>query len=119
MEDIRVNFNLIDKYTANELLEMLVNMRWMILQDYTVLIRKHDRNHFIITHMPEIFESAAFIKYSHKLFIHMTEQKHNDVSVDDVLPGMLDKFDDQTKETTEILTKGAVEIRAIEDEIKR
>ena len=106
LEDGRVNLNLIDKYTANRFLEMLVNMRWVILHDYAVLIRKNIRNRFIITHIPEIFELAAFIDYSHKLSVHMVEQDHKyDVRIDVVLPGVLGKFYDQLKATKEILTK--------------
>ena len=70
---VRKKFNLTDKYTANGFLEMLVNIRWVILQDCAVLIRKYKRIHFIIIHMLECFESAAFIDYSHKLFVHMAE----------------------------------------------
>ena len=48
-----------------------------------MLIREHNREHFIITNIPEIFESAAFIDFSHKLSVHMAEQDHaNDVKVD-------------------------------------
>ena len=76
VEGARENFNFTDKYSANRFLEILVNMGWVILQDYTVLIRKHKKSHFIITHMPEFFESAAFIDYSHKLSVHMAEQDY-------------------------------------------
>ena len=72
--------------------------------------------------MPEIFESAAFIDYSHKLSVHMAEQDtKNDVRVDVMLPGVLVKFDDQIKATKEILTEvteGAVENSVLKGEIK-
>ena len=57
-------------------------------------------SHFIITCMPEFFESAAFLAYSHKLSFHITEQDHkNDVRFDNVLPGVMVKLDDQIKAT--------------------
>ena len=63
-------------------------MKWVILQDCVVLIRKHKKSHFIITHMPENFESAAFIDYSHKLFARVVEQDtKNDARVDVILLG--------------------------------
>ena len=101
---------------------MLVNMRCVIIQDYAVLIMKHKRSHFIITHIPEIFESAVFIDYSRKISMHMAEQDtKNDMRVDVILPGVLGKFDDQLKATKKILTeviKGAAENRVSKGEIK-
>ena len=87
-----------------------------------MLIRKHYTNHFIITYIPELFQSDTLIEYSHKLSIHMAEQEHkNDVRADIVLPGVLGKFNDQLKAVKEILTeviKGAAENLVLKDEIE-
>ena len=54
-------------------------------------------------HIPEIFESDAFIDYIHKLYVHMAEQEHkNDARVNIVLPDVLSKIDDQIKSTIEL-----------------
>ena len=121
LEGVRDNFNLTDKYTANGFLLILVNMRWVMLQDCEVLIRKHNMSHFIITHMPTNFELAAFIDYSHQLSVHMAEQEHKMMRELMFFSGTLGKFDDQFKATKEILTevtKGAVENRVFKGNIK-
>ena len=64
MEGVRENFNLTDKYAANGFLEILVSMRWVIMQDFVVLIRNHKRSHFTITP----------IDYGHKLSVLMADQ---------------------------------------------
>ena len=71
--------------------------------------------------MPEIFDSAVFIGYSHTLFFQMAEQYHKMMWELIFLSGGLSKLDDQLKATKEILTegtKGAAENRVLKDEIK-
>ena len=86
------------------------------------ITRKHKKSHFVIIHMSEIFESAAFIDYSHKLSAHMAEKNNkNDVMGDNILLGVLGKLYDQPKATNEIITevtKEAAEIRVLKGEIK-
>ena len=54
VEDVRANFNLTEKLTANGFLGILINMRWVILHDCALLIKKHNMNRLIITYIPEI-----------------------------------------------------------------
>ena len=71
--------------------------------------------------MPEIFESDAFIDYSHKLSVHMAEQEHrHDMRVNIILPSVLGKFDDQFKATKQLLievTKGSAENIVLKNEV--
>ena len=120
LEGVRDNFNLTDKYTANGFLLILVNMRWVMLQDCEVLIRKHNMSHFIITHMPTNFELAAFIDYSHQLSVHMAEQEHKMMRELMFFSGTLGKFDDQFKATKQLLievTKGSAENIVLKNEV--
>ena len=63
VEDARENFNIKNKYTADGFLEMLINTRYVILQDCTVLISKHNMSHFIIMHIVTVSPDAIMICY--------------------------------------------------------
>ena len=57
MDKISLKFN----PTAIGILTLLKNSRWLIIQDCTVLIGVHNRDHILFKDMKEIFKSKVFI----------------------------------------------------------
>ena len=76
--------------TSKAFLVCLRNMRWVILQDATILIKVHGRTHCLFDTFPHIFKSTLFADYEVKLLHHMNEAlEPNDINVEKVLPGVL------------------------------
>ena len=74
MEDVNVNFSLINKYTSNGLLETLVTMMLVILYDCAVLISKYNMSYLTITHMLEILnQMQLLIIVTNYLFIWLNK----------------------------------------------
>ena len=92
-----LNDNGITKFdTAKSFLELLRNLRWVILQDAALLTTVYGRKHCMFSNSPEIFESDLFKDYANDLQRHMNASiDPNDVNIETVLPGVLGKFEQQ------------------------
>ena len=89
--------------TSKGFLVLLRNLRWVILQDAAILIKVHDRKHVIFNTFPDIFDSVLFNDYAVKLQHHMDQAiDPNDINIETVLPGVIQKFDEQLNSLKEI-----------------
>ena len=89
--------------TSKAFLVFLRNMRWVILQDATILIKVHGRTHCLFNTFPHIFKSTLFADYGDKLLRHMDDAiEPNDIDIEKVLPGVLQKFERQHECMNEI-----------------
>ena len=52
--------------TARAFLNLLKNLRWVILQDAAVLKGKYNRHHFIFTNQRDVFESSLFLDFQRR-----------------------------------------------------
>ena len=57
--------------TAKGLLELLQNLRWVIIQDCAVLKKKEQREHAIFEMFPHIFKSNLFQDFSKKMMDYL------------------------------------------------
>ena len=57
--------------TARAFLNLLKNLRWVILQDAAVLKEQYNRHHFIFTNQRDVFESTLFLDFQRKLLAHI------------------------------------------------
>ena len=81
--------------TAKGFLTLLSNLRWVLLQDAAILIKTHGRTHAMFQHNPEIFNCELFHDYATDLHNHIDEATDpNDINIETLLPGVLQKFDD-------------------------
>ena len=91
-------------------------LRWVILQDAAILIKVHGRSHCIFNIFEDIFQSEIFNDYADKLIQYMDEANDpNDISIENVLPGVLHKFDEQQDSLNHIKD----EIKELKDDITR
>lgn len=89
--------------TARCFLQLLLNLRWVILQDCAVMIGRYKRNHFIFNHMSYVFESTSFKNYTTELLNFLSSNVDtNDDKVERILPGMLRRMDDQVQATKDM-----------------
>lgn len=90
--------------TARAFLNLLKNLRWVILQDSAVLIAVHRRKHFLFNHMKDVFDSDLFRDFTFKLLQHIKKTDEvKDNTIQHVLPGVLHKFDESKKVQIEVL----------------
>ena len=84
--------------TAKGFLTLLRNLRWVLLQDAAILIKVHGRTHAMFQCNPEIFNCALFDDYARELQKYMDDATDpNDINIDTLLPGVLQKFDDMVE----------------------
>ena len=57
--------------TARAFLNLLKNLRWVILQDSAVLMGCYNRNHFIFNNQRDVFDSPLFNDFQNKLLSHI------------------------------------------------
>ena len=89
--------------TSKGFLTFLSNMRWVILQDAAIFIKVHGRTHCLFDTFPHIFKSDLFEDYAKKVLSYMDEALDpNDINIEKVLPGVLQKFDQQNESLKEI-----------------
>ena len=94
----------------------LKNLRWVLLQDAAILIKVHGRSHCIFNIFEDIFQSELFNDYADKVLQYMDEANDpNDISIENVLPGVLHKFDEQQDSLNHIKD----EIKELKDDITR
>ena len=77
--------------TALGFLELLQNLRWVIIQDCAILTKQEKREHVLFNMFPHIFKSELFHDFSNKMMEHVSHcEKKNPLSqsVDLVLPGV-------------------------------
>ena len=85
--------------TAKGFLEMLQNLRWVIIQDCAVLRKKEQREHVIFEMFPHIFKSDLFQDFSEKMMDYLEFCEKKDPlaqSIDNVLPGVKQCLSNQT-----------------------
>ena len=93
----RDNLNTEVMTTAKGFLDMLVNTRWVIIQDRALFVGKFKRGHFIFDTFLEIFQSDLFKDFITKLMKYIDEAEYlNDAKVNHVLPWSFSKFDAHT-----------------------
>ena len=81
------------------------------MQDAAVLTKVHGRKHILFDSYPNIFKSDLFNDYADKLLEHLDASfDPNDVDIQTVLPGVLQKFDEQ-KEALGRVQEELVEIK--------
>ena len=61
--------------TAKRFLELSQNLRWVIIQDCTVLKNKEQREHAIFEMFPHIFKFDLFQDFSKKMMDYLGERK--------------------------------------------
>ena len=78
---------------AREFLDLLKNLRWVILQDSAVLIAVYKRNHFIFNHQSDVFDSIYFKDFQIKLQSHIKKHKSmKEETIKNGLPGVLKNY---------------------------
>jgi len=85
--------------TALGFLELLQNLRWVIIQDCAILTKQEKREHVLFNMFPHIFKSELFHDFSNKMMEHVSHcEKKNPLSqsVDLVLPGVKSCLKNQT-----------------------
>ena len=88
--------------TAKYFVDLLKNLRWVIIQDCAILIGKHNRTHIFFDMRADIFNSELFKEYTQLLIAHVeTVRAGFDVNIAQVLPGVLERMQAQTKATQE------------------
>jgi hypothetical protein len=88
--------------TTKGFLDLLKNLRWVIIQDCAILIGKHNRTHIFFDMRADIFNSELFKEYTQLLIAHVeTVRAGFDVNIAQVLPGVLERMQEQTKATQE------------------
>ena len=98
LETILNDVRLKDFPTAKGFLTLLMNLRWVLLQDAAILIKVHGRTHAMFQCNPEIFNCALFDDYARELQKYMDDATDpNDINIDTLLPGVLQKFDDMVE----------------------
>ena len=103
MDEILGDNEINNHETSKAFLVFLRNMRWVILQDATILIKVHGRTHCLFNTFPHIFKSTLFADYGDKLLRHMDDAlEPNDIDIEKVLPGVLQKFERQHECMNEI-----------------
>ena len=89
--------------TARAFLQLLVNLRWVIIQDCAVMIGEYKRTHFIFKHMCHVFESNSFRSYTNELLDHIsTSSDPNDENIERLLPGVLGRMSEQVQATKDM-----------------
>ena len=87
--------------TARAFLNLLKNLRWVILQDSAVLMGVYKRNHFIFNNQSDMFDSTLFKDFQNKLLSHIKQHESVNETIENCLPGVLKKMD----ETNEAIKK--------------
>ena len=101
--------------TARAFLNLLKNLRWVLLQDSAMLMGCYNRNHFIFHNQRDVFDSPLFTDFQQKLLSHI--KKHEvvkDETIENILPGVLKKMDktnDAIKNINETMKKDREETR--------
>ena len=96
IEDVILYHDLSNKPTARGFLNMLVNMRWVILQDVAVMMDT-DRQHIVFQLFP-VFQCQLFKEFKAELIHHIQEHDKEDTDaglIDTVLPGIRLRMDQQ------------------------
>ena len=89
--------------TARSFLQLLKNLRWVILQDCAVMIGVHKRSHYLFKTMRHVFESDSFKSYTTELLDFISSDVDpNDEKVERLLPGVLGQMDQQVQATKEM-----------------
>ena len=84
--------DLTKKPTARRFLNYMINLRWIILQDYAVLIGQNQRKNLIVDHMNNILQSDLFKDYTDKMLANLDSGIQNDpnaAKIDLLLPGII------------------------------
>ena len=98
LETILNDVRLKDFPTAKGFLTLLMNLRWVLLQDSAILIKVHGRTHSMFQCNLNIFNCGLFDDYARELQKHMDDATDpNDINIDTLLPGVLQKFDDMVE----------------------
>ena len=75
--------------TARAFLNLLKNLRWVILQDTAVLMGIHNRHRFIFQNRRDDFESTLSTDFQAKFLAHIkTRNFLKDESIKNCLPGV-------------------------------
>ena len=67
-----------DNHTAFGFLALMSILRWVILQDTTVMIRQYNHNHYIYKQFDKVFESDAFNNYADQMVEHLKLSEKTD-----------------------------------------
>ena len=111
--------------TARSFLQLLKNLRWVILQDCAVMIGVHKRTHYLFKHMRHVFQSDSFKSYTAELLDHLSSNVDpNDEKVERLLPGVLGRMDQQVQATKEMHVQMSTHFKkhnidALENSMKR
>ena len=113
IENILLYTDLSNKPTARFFLNMLMNMRWVLLQDVAVMDDKN-REHVVFKLLP-VFTCDLFLEFQQEILKHIEENDKVDTDaglIESVLPGLNNRMDEHsdelrliTKENREYRTK--------------
>ena len=91
LENKLITVNLKANSTVYVFLMLMKNLRWVIIQDCSIVLNKYKRKHSIFRMFPNVSESELCLDYQRKMFFHLEGYEDQDsslVSVDGVLPGV-------------------------------
>ena len=95
IEHITAKCNLKDRPTARAFLNMLRNMRWVILQDAAVMLSVDKRQHVLFEIFP-VFKMLLFHEFQIDLLHHMRVKDASETDatkIDNILPGVRHRMD--------------------------
>ena len=81
--------------TARAFISLLINLRWVILQDSAVLTGLHKRNNFMFNDQRDVIDLTFFKDFQNKLLSHINQHESvKDETIENCLPGVLKKMDE-------------------------
>ena len=94
IEHITAKSNLKDRPTARAFLNMLRNMRWVILQDAAIMLSDDKREHVLFNY--PVFKTVLFNEFRINLLHHMRKNHASETDatkIDNILPGVKRRMD--------------------------
>ena len=91
LENKLITVNLKANSTVYVFLMLMKNLRWVIIQDCSIVLNKYKRKHSIFHMFRNIFQSKLFFYYQSKMLIHIKSHEDQDsllTSVERVLSGV-------------------------------
>ena len=60
---------------------LMKNLRWVIIQDCSIVLNKYKRKHSIFRMFPNVSESELCLDYQRKMFFHLEGYEDQDSSL--------------------------------------